>query len=164
EVAEGVVLMLPLAVLVPGLAHVCTAPDMGYRKDPAAVQQGQAGRGEPGIDAGARGPITGERERAGGGHGRGWARQTGGDAGAIGRDGPLPAHFVVVGAEGAFHRRLLEDLLAAAGKLQGANLRRAIERLVTQADARAAVLLTALHMEAVDRIGHFHPVAFTRCR
>src|SRR5690606_41712975 len=97
-------------------------------------------------------------------HGRGAADQTDGDAGAIGRDGPLPAHFVVVGAEGAFHRRLLEDLLAAAGKLQGAIVRRSTERLVTQADARAAVLLTALHMEAVDRLVHHHTVALYRYR
>ena len=55
EIAEGVGLLLPLAVLVPGIALVLAAADMGDGVDEAAVGQRQA----VGVEGGRHGDAVG---------------------------------------------------------------------------------------------------------
>src|SRR5690606_11923885 len=127
------------------------ATDVGDGKYPATFQQGQTSMGEPGVHARSVSAITIEIERRNAVQCGRAAYQADGYPGAIRRSRPFPAYLVILRVEGTFHRGLLEYSLGAAGQLQCAYLRRAIQRLVTQPDLRTGVLLATLHVQAVYR-------------
>ncbi len=65
EVAEGVVFVLLLAGAVPGFAQFAAAAHVGDGKGHAAVQQAQAGVGEPRVEAFAVGAVAVQVQRHG---------------------------------------------------------------------------------------------------
>ncbi|MNQ89133.1 hypothetical protein D3C85_1044310 [compost metagenome] len=144
--------MLLLAGAVPGFAQLTTATHVGNGKGHAAIEQAQARMGEPGVEAFTVGAITIEVE------GRRLAEpvaldhQADGYLGAVGCGRPQALADVGIGIEGAEYGCFLEDFLLAAGQFQLAHLRRAIQRLVAQADPLADKLQAVLHVQAVGSV------------
>ncbi len=156
--------MLQLAGAVPGFAQITTATHMGDGEDEAAVEQRQPRVGEPGVEAVAVGAVTIEVERCGLAEAVAAADQADGNLRTVLGGGPDAPTFIGVRIEGAFHRGFLEHLLRAVGQGQLADLRRAIQRLVAQADHRAGEFQRVLHVQAVGRIGQLQAIGLDALR
>ncbi|MCY1437685.1 hypothetical protein D9M71_538560 [compost metagenome] len=158
EVAERVVLVLLLAGTVPGLPQFTTTSHMGDGKGHAALQQAQAGMGEPWVEAFAVGAVAIEVQRYRLAQVGAALHQADRHLGTVAGSGPESLAHVLIGVEWAQHRSLFKNLLSTTGELQLAHLGRAIEGLVAQADALAFKLEAVLHIQAVGRIRQLHPV------
>ncbi|MCY1506106.1 hypothetical protein D9M68_403440 [compost metagenome] len=114
--------------------------------------------GEPRVEAFAIGAVAVqvERRRLAGGEHLAARHQADRHLRAVRRGGPQAAALIGVGVEWAFHRGFLEHLLRAAGEVELADLRRAVERLVAQADHRAVEFQAVLHVQAVGRVRQLH--------
>ncbi|MNQ74973.1 hypothetical protein D3C85_897460 [compost metagenome] len=114
--------------------------------------------GEPGVEAFAIGAVAIQVERGGLAEHCALGHQADGHPGAVRRGGPEALAEIVVGVERAQHRGFLEHLLGAVGEGQLADLRRAVERLVAQANHRAGELQGVLHVQAISGIRQVDPV------
>ena len=133
-------------------------PRVGDGEGHAALQQAQAGVGEPRVEAFAVGAIAIQVERHGLAQVFAAAHQADRYLGAVRRGGPQALADVIVGIELAQHRGLLEHFLGTRGQFQLAHLGRTVERFVAQAYAAAGEFQAVLHIQAVGCIGQFHPV------
>ena len=150
--------MLQLAGAVPGLAQLAAAAHMGDGKHEAALQQAQARMGKPRVEAFAIGAVAVQVQRCRLAEHLALGHQANGDLRTVGGGRPQALADVGVGIERAEHRGFLEHLLGAAGQLQLADLRRAIERFVAQTNQRAGKFQGVLHRQAVGGIRQLHAI------
>ena len=149
KVAERVVFMFLLARAIPRFAQLAAAAHMGNGKRHAALKQTQACMGKPRVKAFAIGAVTIQIQRCRFAQRITFHDQADGHLSAIRRSGPQTLADIVIGIERPKYRRFLKDLLFAIGQCQLADLRRAIQRFVTQADVRTLELKAVLHIQAV---------------
>ncbi|MNI03276.1 hypothetical protein D3C73_561750 [compost metagenome] len=151
--------MLLLAGAIPGFTQFAAATHVCNGKRHAAIEQAQACVGEPRIKTFAIGAVAVQIQRHRFAEGFAFDHQADRHLRAVRRGGPQALADVGVGVERAEHRGLLEHLLFAVAQLQLTDLRRTVQRFITQANPLADEFQTVLHMQAVGRVRQLHPVA-----
>src|SRR5690606_10764793 len=160
EVGEGVLLVLHPAQLVPAAAHLATTAHVGDRVDDAAVEVGQPGHREVGVDGDLVGPVAVEQPRVGPVGGQFLAgHERDRDAGAVLGGRPQPVLDVVGRVVAAQDRLALDQGEVAGGQGQVVDAGRGDERLDHHLQGVGLVGGVGAGVDRPDLLLHRHVVA-----